>query len=93
MYSLSNPNFLLFLFYRILKEKGIFHTLNLFRYDVGGKTLIAEGWVPEEDIERVGAATCRATQISGSMLPVVMKPVENTKETPPTYFKTNKYAL
>jgi len=52
---------------------------------------LAEGWVPEEDIEEVSVATRRATQKSGSMLPVVMKPVEKTKETPPTYFKTNKY--
>mmetsp|Transcript_9082 Transcript_9082/g.12167 ORF Transcript_9082/g.12167 Transcript_9082/m.12167 type:complete len:849 (-) Transcript_9082:50-2596(-) len=76
---------------RILKEKSIYHTLNLFRYNLGGKTLIAEGWVPMADLERVGAATQRATQRSGSMLPVVMKPIEDTHEVPPTYFKTNKF--
>ena len=76
---------------RILKEKSIYHTLNLFRYNPGGKALIAEGWCPTSELERVNLATQRAASRSGSRLPVVMKPIDNTKETPPTYFKTNKF--
>jgi V-type H+-transporting ATPase subunit a len=76
---------------RILKEKSIFHTLNLFRYNLNAKTFIAEGWCPDEGLEQVGAATQRATRSSGSAFPVVFKSIPVTKETPPTYFKTNKF--
>jgi V-type H+-transporting ATPase subunit a len=76
---------------RILKEKAIYHTLNLFRYNLGGKALIAEGWCPTSDLERVSYASQVATKRSGSVLPVVFKPILHSKETPPTYFKTNKF--
>ena len=76
---------------RILKEKAIYHTLNLFRYNLGGKALIAEGWCPSSDLERVSYASQLATKRSGSVLPVVFKPILHTKDTPPTYFKTNLF--
>jgi V-type H+-transporting ATPase subunit a len=76
---------------RILKEKAIYHILNLFRYNLGGKALIAEGWCPTADLERVSYASQLATKRNGSILPVVFKPILHTKETPPTYFKTNKF--
>jgi len=76
---------------RVLKEKSIYHTLNLFRYNVGGKALIAEGWCPSSELERVNLATQRASSRSGSRLPVVMKPIHDTPETPPTFFKTNRF--
>jgi V-type H+-transporting ATPase subunit a len=76
---------------RILKEKSIYHTLNLFRYNLGGKALVAEGWCPTADLDRVSIAAQRATKRSGSVLPVVFKPILNSNSTPPTYFKTNKF--
>eukprot|EP00009_Paramoeba_aestuarina_P017369 CAMPEP_0201524224 /NCGR_PEP_ID=MMETSP0161_2-20130828/21185_1 /ASSEMBLY_ACC=CAM_ASM_000251 /TAXON_ID=180227 /ORGANISM="Neoparamoeba aestuarina, Strain SoJaBio B1-5/56/2" /LENGTH=819 /DNA_ID=CAMNT_0047923521 /DNA_START=82 /DNA_END=2541 /DNA_ORIENTATION=- len=76
---------------RVLKEKSIYHTMNLFKYNLGGKALIAEGWCPSDKLEVVSMATHRATNRSGSALPVVFKPLLNTKETPPTYFRTNKF--
>jgi len=75
----------------ILKEKSIFHTLNLFRYNLSAKTFIAEGWCPDDELEKVTYATQMATQRSGSAFPVVFKAVPTTKETPPTYFRTNKF--
>mmetsp|Transcript_32672 Transcript_32672/g.44870 ORF Transcript_32672/g.44870 Transcript_32672/m.44870 type:complete len:823 (-) Transcript_32672:113-2581(-) len=76
---------------RVLKEKAIYHTMNLFQYNLGGKALIAEGWCPSSELDRVSLATQNATNRSRSALPVVVKPVLKTNEAPPTYFKTNKF--
>lgn len=70
----------------ITKEKSVYETLNLFDYDVNRKTLIAEGWVPTNDIEKVKQVL--STNSSG--LNSVVNTLETTK-TPPTYHKTNKF--
>ena len=41
---------------QVLREKSIYHAMNLFNYDVGRKCLIAEGWCPAEATDRVQLA-------------------------------------
>ena len=45
----------------VIKEKAIYETLNLFGYDSGLKTLLAEGWCPTRDIAVIQLALRQAT--------------------------------
>ena len=73
----------------VQQEKAVFHTLNLFNYDVTNKCLIAEGWCPTSMLPEVREALRRGTALSGASVQSVINIVK-TKETPPTYFRTNK---
>lgn len=74
---------------KITKMKAIYHTLNYFNIDVTSKCLIGEAWVPTLDLEVVqqtignGSATASSTS---SFLTVM-----ETKKSPPTYYRTNKF--
>lgn len=75
---------------RVIKEKSIYHTMNMFNYDIGRKLLIAEGWCPKNATEKVVNSMRQATETSGALVPSVLSVVQ-THEEPPTYFKTNKF--
>ena len=73
----------------VQREKAVFHTLNLFNYDVTNKCLIAEGWCPTSLLPEVREALRRGTLKSGASVQSVINIVK-TNEMPPTYFKSNK---
>jgi len=75
---------------KVMKEKSIYHTMNLFNYDIGRKCLIAEGWCPQTATEDIQLALRRATQRSRALVPSILSIIP-TNEVPPTYFETNKY--
>ncbi|GAM28112.1 hypothetical protein SAMD00019534_112880 [Acytostelium subglobosum LB1] len=75
---------------KVLKEKAIYHTMNLFDYDVGRKCLIAKGWCPKTAIEEIQTALRTATTRAGAIVPSVLSIIKPENE-PPTHFETNKY--
>lgn len=76
-------------FIKVHKMKAIYHALNMFNLDVTQKCLIAECWCAVDDVQRIQVALRSAATRSGSNVPSIMNRME-TKETPPTYFRTNK---
>lgn len=76
-------------FVKVHKMKAIYHALNMFNLDVTQKCLIAECWCAIDDVQRIQHALASAAARSGSNVPSIMNRLE-TKETPPTYNRTNK---
>ncbi|KAF7829615.1 V-type proton ATPase subunit a3-like [Senna tora] len=74
----------------VKKQKSIFHTLNMLSIDVTKKCLVAEGWCPVFATNQIQVALQRATMDSNSQVGVIFQ-VLQTKESPPTYFRTNKF--
>uniref|UniRef100_A0A8C7WR70 V-type proton ATPase subunit a n=1 Tax=Oryzias sinensis TaxID=183150 RepID=A0A8C7WR70_9TELE len=77
-------------FIKVRKMKAIYHTLNLCNIDVTQKCLIAEVWCPLSDMDSIQFALRRGTEKSGSTVPSILNSMQ-TKQTPPTYNKTNKF--
>lgn len=72
----------------IAREKAVYQTMNLCDYDNSRKTLIAEGWVPTDEIEDLSAAIKDLS--SADSVPTIVNVLETTK-TPPTFHRTNKF--
>ncbi|XP_058625961.1 V-type proton ATPase 116 kDa subunit a isoform X3 [Onychostoma macrolepis] len=77
-------------FIKVRKMKAIYHTLNLCNIDVTQKCLIAEIWCPVSDLDSIQFALRRGTERSGSTVPSILNRMQ-TKQTPPTFNKTNKF--
>ncbi|XP_028803008.1 V-type proton ATPase subunit a3-like isoform X2 [Neltuma alba] len=74
----------------VKKVKSIYHTLNMFSIDVTKKCLVAEGWCPVFATNQIQGALQRASMDSKSQVGAIFQ-VLHTKESPPTYFQTNKF--
>ncbi|WCJ40923.1 V-type proton ATPase 116 kDa subunit a 1 [Euphorbia peplus] len=74
----------------VRKEKSIYHTLNMLSLDVTKKCLVAEGWSPVFASKQIQEALQRAAFDSNSQVGAILQ-VLHTKESPPTYFRTNKF--
>uniref|UniRef100_A0A2P2LS08 V-type proton ATPase subunit a n=1 Tax=Rhizophora mucronata TaxID=61149 RepID=A0A2P2LS08_RHIMU len=74
----------------VRKEKSIYHILNMLSLDVTKKCLVAEGWSPVFATKQIQEALHRAEFDSSSQVGTIFQ-VLHTRESPPTYFCTNKF--
>lgn len=72
----------------IAKEKAVYKTMNLCDYDNSRKTLIAEGWVPTDEIDNLSSNV--KALASADSVPTIVSVLETTT-TPPTFHRTNKF--
>ncbi|KAK4705814.1 V-type H+-transporting ATPase subunit a, partial [Phenoliferia sp. Uapishka_3] len=83
----------------VRREKIVYSTLNLWQWDQGRKTLVAEGWVPTRDIPTIQGALRLASLIyllsfeqqeTGSSVSGILHELRSSKN-PPTFHRTNKF--
>ena len=74
----------------VLREKAVYHSLNMFKADVSGM-LRGEGWVVKESSDDVRDAVERAHANMDSAMPSLVDLVPQPWPTPPTHFITNKF--
>lgn len=74
----------------VAKEKAVYDTLNRFSYDNTRRTLIAEAWVPSQDLPLIRNAINDVNMRAGHSVPSIISEVR-TGKTPPTYLRTNKF--
>ncbi|XP_047325137.1 V-type proton ATPase subunit a3-like [Impatiens glandulifera] len=74
----------------VKKEKSVYHTLNMLSMDVTKKCLVAEGWCPVFATKQIQDAMQKASIDGNSQVGAIFQ-VLPTKESPPTYFCTNKF--
>ncbi|KAL0232236.1 hypothetical protein PCE1_002578 [Barthelona sp. PCE] len=73
----------------VLIEKEVFLTMNMLNHDSTSQLHIGDIWVCKKDVSEVRSILNRVAIDSGSSVPSFLEEVR-TKDTPPTYFKTNK---
>ncbi|KAI5688596.1 Vtype ATPase 116kDa subunit family [Leishmania braziliensis] len=71
----------------VVTEKAVFATMNMLKFS--GSTAIAQGWAPVRARDDIHTAIAEAEYLSGAQVGTIIEELE-TKETPPSYFKTNK---
>ena len=74
----------------VLREKAVYHSLNMFKADVSGM-LRGEGWVVKESSDDVRDAVERAHANMDLAMPSLVDLVPQPWPTPPTHFITNKF--
>jgi len=74
----------------VLREKAIYHSLNMFKADVAGM-LRGEGWVPTENMNELRDVVERAHSNMDMGMPSHIDHVPQPWPTPPTHFVTNKF--
>ncbi|KAL8561658.1 hypothetical protein ACOMHN_001390 [Nucella lapillus] len=75
---------------KVEKIKAIYHTLNMFNFDMSHNSLIAECWCPTSALDDVHSALRDGEMASGSTVPSIIQTME-THRKPPTFFRTNKF--
>ena len=78
-------------FWIVRREKGIYHTLNLFKNDIANGLLRARGWVSNTQFARAKGALHRGHQLANLPNNALFERVPEIWPAPPTHFTVNKY--
>lgn len=73
----------------VLREKAIYHAMNMCRVDVTRKVLVAHAWVPTYATAKVQDTLSAANTAASASVGTIFQEIES-KEMPPTHFQTNK---
>ncbi|KAJ8737108.1 hypothetical protein PYW07_000379 [Mythimna separata] len=71
----------------VRKSKAVYHVLNKFQDE---NTLIGECWIPDDDLDKVKKLLEDVSEKMESNAPSFLSKIK-TKESPPTYHRTNKF--
>lgn len=74
----------------VVKEKAIYHSLNMFKSDVAGM-LRGEGWVIADSLDEAKMCVARAHANMDLGSSALVEQVPKPWPTPPTHFTTNKF--
>ena len=74
----------------VRREKATYHTLNLFKSDVGN-FLRGQGWILKDSVIKARAALDHAQSSLNLPTTSVLERVADFWPTPPTHFRTNKF--
>ncbi|KAF3986676.1 hypothetical protein FT663_04352 [Candidozyma haemuli var. vulneris] len=72
----------------VAKEKRVYQIMNFCDFDISRKTLVAEGWVPNDEIEELSVKIKSSS--SSDAVPTIVNVLETSKK-PPTFHRTNKF--
>ncbi|KAA8495064.1 V-type proton ATPase subunit a2 [Porphyridium purpureum] len=75
----------------ILREKAVFHCLNLLNFDTSVRLFLAEGWCPEASIPEIEQALEEGRRRSNSQVASLMEQQTFREGSAPTYFRLNKF--
>eukprot|EP00595_Chromulina_sp_UTEXLB2642_P002985 CAMPEP_0196767516 /NCGR_PEP_ID=MMETSP1095-20130614/41710_1 /TAXON_ID=96789 ORGANISM="Chromulina nebulosa, Strain UTEXLB2642" /NCGR_SAMPLE_ID=MMETSP1095 /ASSEMBLY_ACC=CAM_ASM_000446 /LENGTH=876 /DNA_ID=CAMNT_0042135939 /DNA_START=84 /DNA_END=2711 /DNA_ORIENTATION=+ len=77
----------------VRREKGIYHTLNLFKNDVAGNLLRGRAWALSNKVTLARSALQRAHALLNLPNSSMLERVSDESSTPPTHFHLNKYTV
>jgi len=77
----------------VRREKSMYHTLNLFKTDVAGRLIRAQGWIVTTAVPDAKQALHRAHLLLNLPQNSLLERVSGAWPTPPTHFQTNKYTF
>ena len=75
----------------VRREKAVYHALNMFKSDLGGRLVRGQGWITTNSIPEAKQALHRAHLLLNLPQNSLLERVSGHWPTPPTHFKTNKY--
>ena len=75
----------------VRREKGIYHTLNLFKMDIANGVLRARGWITNDLMDKAKRGIQRGHALANLTNNALFERVPEIWPSPPTHFVTNKY--